>query len=111
MLFCCRTNLLTLALSAGGADTSHQRWELDQKALVSPDAIICAGLALQEGAGRHFRQSPAQHQRILAVLKAIGPGSDVSSDTRGSGMDAASSLGDTVADAKDADGGMWGRTA
>ena len=59
--------------SAGGVDASHQRWELDKRALVSPDAIICAGLELEEGASRHFRQSAAQHQRVLAVLKAIGP--------------------------------------
>ena len=87
-------------LSAGGVDASHQRWELDKRALVSPDAIICAGLELEEGAGRHFRQSAGQHQRVLAVLKAIGPASyDGSGDTRDSGMDAVSSLENAGADA------------
>jgi hypothetical protein len=85
-------SLNTCALSAGGVDTSHQRWELDhEKALISPDAIICTGLTLEEGAGRHFRQSAGQHQRILALLKAIGSGCDDSGDdTRSSGTDASS---------------------
>jgi hypothetical protein len=87
-------------LSAGGVDASHQRWELDKRALISPDAIICTGLLLEEGAGRHFRQSAAQHQRILALLKAIGPASyDGSDNTRDSGMDAVSSLENAGVDA------------
>jgi hypothetical protein len=106
LLYCSITNLSTPnASSAGGVDTSHQRWELDhEKALIPPDAIICTGLTLEEGAGRHFRQSAAQHQRILALLKAIGSGCDDSSDaTMSSGMDASSSLENTGADAEDAD--------
>jgi hypothetical protein len=52
---------------------------LDKRTLVSPDAVICAGLALQQcgmGPGRHFQQTPAQHRRILALLEDIGSGSD-----------------------------------
>ena len=97
----------TCELCAGGVDTSHQRWVLDhEKALIPPDAIICTGLTLEEGAGRHFRQSAGQHQRVLAMLKAIGSGCDDSSDdTTSSGMDASSSLENTAACAKDAEEG------
>ena len=72
---------------AGKVDTSHQRWVLDMKSLVSPGAIICADLQLEVRAGRHFVQSEAQHQRILAVLEAIGAGSDGSDNDSDSSRD------------------------
>jgi uncharacterized membrane protein YgcG len=64
---------------AGDPHTSHQHWVLDKRTLVSPDAAIFAGLQLQQcgmGPSRHFRQTPAQHRRIVALLEDIGPGSD-----------------------------------
>jgi hypothetical protein len=57
-------------------DTSHETWVLDQKALVPPDAIICADLQLEECSRhtrRYFWQTAEQHRSILALLKAIGP--------------------------------------
>lgn len=80
------------------------------KTLCSPDAIICTDLALDEGAGRHFRQSAAQHRRILALQKAIGPSrEDGSDDTRTSSMDTAGSPEDTASNAEDADESKWRR--
>jgi hypothetical protein len=72
-------------------DTSHQHWVLVQTStLVPPHAIIRTGLQLKEcgmGVTRHYRQSVAQHQRTLALLEAIGPGSDGDSGSDHSNSD------------------------
>ena len=65
---------------------------LDKRTLVSPDALICAGLQLQQrgmGPSRHFRQTAAQHRRITALLEDIAPGSD----GRGADSDVDSQVG------------------
>lgn len=80
-------------------DTSHLRWVLDMKstALVPLGSIILAGLPELRECGKdksqHFRQSPAQHARIMRTLQCIGPGDDADSEgADGGGASAAARL-------------------
>jgi hypothetical protein len=90
---------------AGDVDSSHQHWVLDQTVtLVPPHAIIRTGLQLREcgmGGSRHFRQTTAQHLRTLALLQAIGPGSDGSEDSDGSRGTTEDCSDDSECDAED----------
>ena len=109
---CLETTFAT-SQHAGDPHTSHQRWVLDKRTLVSPDALICVGLQLQQrgmGPSRHFRQTAAQHRRILALLEDIGPGSDGGSGDSDGGADSDvdSQVGGKDSDGSSLDGGSGG---
>ena len=104
---CLETTFAT-SQHAGDPHTSHQHWVLDKRTLVSPDALICLGLQLQQrgmGPSRHFRQTAAQHRRILALLEDIGPGSDGGGGDSDGGAD---SDVDSQIGGKDLDGSSQG---